>query len=240
MPWDTIYLGCIAFAAGLVQGFSGFGVVLVALPLMALIIDVKIAIPLVLMLGMVVNIILAMQLARNIEIRECLPLIVMSLPGIPIGVYTLKVVGPRPLEMLVGIVILLTVGTFLFLKPGARKLSKGWGWIAGLAAGFLGGSIGAAGPPVIIYTTLQPWAKHKIKSTMVGFFFILGLGIIITHLISGIITPTVWRYWTICVGPLALGVLLGIGLYGRSSATIYQRIAMLLLAILGLLLLLKG
>ena len=240
MPWDTIYLGCIAFAAGLIQGFSGFGVVLVALPLMALIIDVKIAIPLVLILGMVVNIILVMQLARTIEIRECLSLIVMSLPGIPIGVYTLKVVGPRPLEILVGIVILLTVGTFLFLKPGARKLSKGWGWVAGLAAGFLGGSIGAAGPPVIIYTTLQPWAKHKIKSTMVGFFFILGLGIIITHLISGIITPTVWRYWAICVGPLALGVLLGIRLYGRSSATVYQRIAMLLLASLGLLLLLKG
>lgn len=58
MQWDTIYMGCIAFAAGLIQGFSGFGVVLVALPLMMLIVDVKIAIPLVLMLGMVVNIIL--------------------------------------------------------------------------------------------------------------------------------------------------------------------------------------
>ena len=240
MQWDMIYMGCISFAAGLIQGFSGFGVVLVALPLMALIVDVKIAIPLVLMLGMVVNIILAVQLARNIEIRECLPLIVMSLPGIPLGVYTLKAVGTRPLEMLVGVVVLLTVGMFMFLKPGARKLSKGWGWIAGLAAGFLGGSIGAAGPPVVIYTSLQPWAKHKIKSTMVGFFFMIGLGIIVIHLFSGIITPTVWRYWSICLGPLGLGVILGIRLYSRSNVTVYQRVVMLLLAFLGLLLLLKG
>jgi uncharacterized membrane protein YfcA len=234
------YIGCIVFAAGIIQGLSGFGVVLVALPLMALVVDIKIAIPLVLMLGMVVNIILLIQLARHIEIRECLRMTAMSLPGIPLGVYTLKTVGTRPLELMVGVVLLLTVGVLLFLKPGAVKPPKGWGWIAGLAAGFLGGSIGAAGPPVVIYTTLQPWTKHKIKSTMVGFFFVIGLGIIAIHLISGIVTPTVWRYWGICLGPLGLGVLLGIRLYNRSNETVYRRIVMLLLTILGLLLLLKG
>ncbi|MDY6822944.1 MAG: sulfite exporter TauE/SafE family protein [Thermodesulfobacteriota bacterium] len=240
MPWEIIYLCSIAFAAGLVQGFSGFGVVLVSLPLMAFVIDIKIAIPLVLLLGMAINIILVIQLARHIEFRKCLPLLAASLPGIPMGVYTLKAVGTRPLEILVGAMILLTAGTFLFLKPGTRQPARAWGWLAGLAAGFLGGSIGAAGPPVVIYTTLQPWTRHQIKSTMVGYFFTGGLGIIAIQLFSGIITPAVWRYWGLCLIPLVLGVLLGIRLYSQSNETIYQSVAMLMLTLLGFLLLLKG
>ncbi len=50
MP-EIVCLQLIAFAGGLIQGMTGFGVVLVALPLMAFFIDIKTAIPLIVLLG---------------------------------------------------------------------------------------------------------------------------------------------------------------------------------------------
>ena len=239
MPPHIAYLGGIAFIAGLIQGFTGFGVVLVALPLMVLLIDIKTAIPLVLLLGMVINLMLTGQLVRHFETQKWLPLLVAALPGIPLGIWTLKTVGARPLEIMVGVVILLTVAGCLGFKQAGQEHHRFWAWAAGLASGFLGGSIGAAGPPVVIYTALQPWTKEQVKGTMVAFFALSGLGIIGLHLYSGLITATVWRYWAYCLLPLVLGVGLGMRLYSRSNEMVYRRAVLILLAMLGLTMLFK-
>lgn len=236
---EIIYLSAVAFVGGFVQGFTGFGVVLVALPLMVFAIDIKTAIPLMLLLGMMINLILLVQLARHAQIDKWLPLLLGSLPGMPVGLYVLKTIGPRPLELLVGSVILLTVGVSFFTRPLAKEHNRIWAYVAGFGAGFLGGSIGAAGPPVVIYTALQPWTKQQIKATLVVFFFLSGIGIIGMHLFSGLVTRTTWYYWGYCLPSLVLGVFTGIRLYNQSNDTIYRRAVLGLLAVLGVLLLIK-
>ena len=52
------YLGAIMLMAGFIQGFSGFGSVLLSLPLLALFLDVKAAIPLTSMVGVVLTVLL--------------------------------------------------------------------------------------------------------------------------------------------------------------------------------------
>ena len=236
----TLWLCLIAFLAGLIQGLAGFGVMLVALPLMAMLIDIKTAVPLILLLALVMNAILVCQLARHIEAGKWLPLLIASLPGVPVGVYFLKTVEPRWLELLVGaVVIASTAATWLRGTPGA-ELKKPWAWAAGLSAGFLGASIGASGPPVIIYTALQPWSKHQTKATLVTFFTIGGAGILALQFFFDLVTPAVLRNFAYCLLPLLGGVLTGMRLFDRIDETYYKRAVQILLLALGVVMLAKG
>ena len=239
MNIETACLCFISFLAGFIQGLTGFGIMLVALPLMVLFIDIKTAIPLLVLLGFVINIMLLFQLAKYFDKKKWLPLFVTALPGIPIGIYILKNVETRPLEILLGVVILVTATVTWISKNPDKELKKIWGYVAGFIAGLLGGSIGAPGPPVVIYTSLQPWAKQEIKSTMVAFFTLGGIGIIIFYFFNGFFTKEVLHSFQYCVFPLVFGVLAGVFLFNRIDEGIYRRIVHLLLFILGIMMLLK-
>ncbi len=237
---ETLLLCLIAFLGGLVQGLTGFGVILVGLPLMALLIDIKIAIPLNLLLALAVNGILLIQLAGHAEVKKWLPLFLFSLPGIPLGVHFLKSIEPRWLELLVGAVVLaMAAVTRLRRRPG-KELSKAWAVAAGLCAGFLGGGIGAAGPPVIIYVLVQPWEKHAVKSTLVVFFTLVGIGAAGLQFYSGLMTRAVMADFGWCVLPLVCGVLAGIALFNRIDEAGYKRAVHFLLVVLGVMMVIKG
>jgi uncharacterized protein len=237
---ETVYLALIAYLGGLVQGMTGFGVMLVSLPLMALMIDIKTAIPLILMLGLVMNVILVCRLARHVQTRKWLPLLTASLPGVPVGVYILKTVEPQWLELLVGGVIIATAATTWQHGSSKAELKRRWALTAGFIAGFLGASIGAAGPPVIVYTALQPWPKHQIKATLVTFFCISGGLILALQFFSGLVTPEVVHNFIYCLVPLLAGVFTGMRLFDTIDQRLYKRTIYILLFALGAMMLLKG
>jgi uncharacterized membrane protein YfcA len=61
------YLVIIMLMAGFLQGFSGFGSVLLSLPLLALFLDIKTAIPLVALMGVILTIFLFIPLWKDLE-----------------------------------------------------------------------------------------------------------------------------------------------------------------------------
>jgi len=239
MP-EIVYLCLIVFIAGFVQGLTGFGIMMVALPLMVLLIDIKSAIPLIVLLGIVINTMLLFQLAKHIERKKWMPLLLPSLPGIIIGLYILKTVETRVLEIPLGVAILITATAIWLSKGPEKELSKIWAYVAGFIAGLLGGCIGAPGPPVIIYTSLQPWTKQQIKATMVAFFAVGGVGIGAFYYYIGFITTYVLHSFTYCFIPLIAGVLTGVFLFNKIDEKIYRRIVHIALFILGAMMIGKG
>lgn len=239
MP-EVVYIQLIAFLGGFVQGLTGFGVMLVALPLMALLLDIKTAIPLIILLGVVINLMLLRQLRGHFAVKRWLPIIAASYPGIPIGIYIHKTVSQRPLEILVGIVLLVMCANNWFNFRPERPISSLWAPVSGFLAGFLAGSIGASGPPVVIYTSLQPWTKAEIKSTLVAFFMINGIGVFCFYFFHGFFTPRILGLFGWCVLPLMAGVLAGMRLFRRINDRLYRHAVLWLLGLLGILMLCKG
>ena len=239
MPTEIVYLCLIAFLGGFVQGMTGFGVMLFSLPLMVLFIDIKSAVPLIILLGFVINVLLLFQLASFVERKKWMPLWLASLPGIPVGIYVLKTVEPRYLEILLGVVILFTAAAIWVSKNPEKELKNIWAYAAGFTAGLLGGSIGAPGPPIIVYTSLQPWTKQQVKATMVAFFTLGGAGIILFYFFSGFITGQVLLSFQYCVLPLISGVFTGVFLFNRINEHAYRRIIHLVLFVLGAMMLVK-
>ena len=112
-------------------------------------------------------------------------------------------------------------------------------FIGGLVHGLtgFGGCIGATGPPVVIYTSLQPWDKQQIKATIVSFFILTGLGILIFYLFNNLITEQILISFGYSILPLMSGVACGVFIFSRINDTLYKRIIHLLIVVLGILLL---
>jgi uncharacterized protein len=223
----------ITFLAGFTQGLSGFGSILLALPLLTMFLDIKTVIPLVALHGFFSTIILLIELRIHLDWQKVLPLFVGSIPGIPIGVFFLKNMNTDTIQLTMGF-ILLTYALFsLFSRPVIWEMKKAGVSVVGFLAGCLGGALGAAGPPVIVYTSLQPWTKDMIKATLQGFFVASGLVVVLLHALNGLTTMPVLWYFLISMPALTIGTYFGSFFYGRLSETTYKRIMFILLALLG-------
>jgi uncharacterized membrane protein YfcA len=237
---ELFYLGMVAILAGFTQGLSGFGSVLVSLPLLVLFWDVKTAVPLVSLLGLCMTTFLRVQLHAHVHLKRIAPLLIAAVPGMALGAFLLKYVQARYLELLIGI-LLTSFSLYLFIsRPCRKELATGWKWAAGFLSGILGGSTGANGPPVIIYTSLQPWGKDPAKSTVVGYFMIAGIGISSMHAALGLITTEVLRLSAVGFLPAMAGVMAGSHLYGRMDSGAYRKAVTFLLLMMGIYMLVRA
>lgn len=238
--YEAILLSCIAGFGSFTQGLAGVGVVLIALPLMTLVLDVKTVIVLVNLLALSINIVLGAQLFKHMRARHLTPMLLGAVPGIPMGVQVLKAVSAETLQILLGLVLLGYAGYALSGRLVQRETRTVWAYVAGFFGGCLGGAITASGPPIIVYTAMQPWSKDRLKATMIGFFLATTVVITIMHAASGLITPAVLSGYGAAFPGLALGLWGGMRCYGRISDTLYRRIIVYLLLMLGVMLLVRG
>lgn len=213
---------------------------MLSLPLLTLFVDIKIVVPLVALFAMVLTTILLIQLWRHIEWKKVYPLLIGSIFGIPVGVFFLKELDKNIIQIIVGITLISFSFYSLFVKSPNRYIHERWAVFFGFFAGCLGGAITAAGPPVIVYTSLQPWNKDKIKATLQGFFFFSGLAVVFSHAIGGVTTAVVIRYFIISIPLLIGGTYAGSFFYGRIEEEGYKRIILILLALLGAFMLVKS
>lgn len=238
--FDYALMFFIILAAGFVQGLTGFGSVLLSLPLLSLFLDIKTVIPLVSLFALCINASVCYSVRQSLSIRRLAILLLATLPGLPLGAWALKHVMQQYLALFLGTTIILFMGYQFFFRPRAREWKRPWIALTGMLAGFLGGSIGANGPPVIIYATTQPWPKDDIKATLAGYFFAAGIGISSSHLAFGMITDSVALHFLQLLPALALGVLLGVRSYGRLSDHLFRRFTMVLIFALGIMITTKA
>ena len=236
---EVLLLNVIVLMAGFTQGFTGFGSVLIALPLLTLFLDVRLVVPLVTLFSLVINIILFLQVYKQIQFDKVRILLVASLPGIFGGVYILKHFPTVYLELVIGMVLIFFPVYLLKKKAPVKESARGWPLLFGFLSGLLGGSIAASGPPVIIYTSLQPWDKHRIKSTLVGYFLLSTVAVIVVQGANGLITDEVTSWFLAGYPILVVSVLGGSLLFKKVDSGTYRKLMMLLLIGLGCFMVLK-
>jgi len=238
--FETIVIAIIIFAAGFLQGLTGFGFALIALPLLGLLIPIKTIIPLVVILALCISLTLSLQLRRSIRFNNITVLFLATIIGIPVGVYSLKHIPAEILSLALGCLMIAFTSYQLLAKPSPCKLGLPSTITAGFFSGILGGSIGAGGPPVIIYSAIQTWSKDEAKSTLAFYFFISGIIISAFHAYSGLITSDVLNYIAISLPSLTVGVFLGTFAYKHISDHGYRKLATILIFLLGCMMIFKN
>ena len=233
---ELALVGLIALLAGFVQGLSGFGSALVAMPLLLQFLPARLATPFCILMGIVITSMLSLGLRSHLDWKKIGPIFVGCIPGIAVGTYFLKTLDNEMIKRLLGLILIGYSLFKLFFDVRPRRLSRAWGVIAGFMTGAIGAAFSAGGPPTIIYTSLNDWNKDEIKATLSGFFLLTGVLIAAAHAVAGITNRKVLLLFAVGAVPVVAGTRIGSRLYNNLSHKNYLRIIFLLLLMMGILL----
>ena len=229
----AVLAACILFVSTFVRSSLGFGDALVAMPLLALVVGVKTATPVVAFAASTVTIVILLRNWRSVDVRAAWRLILSSLVGIPFGLVLLKYAPEAYVKLLLGVLLILYGLYNLFAPdlPVARGESSAY--VFGFVAGVLGGAYNTNGPPVVIYGALRRWPPENFRATLQGCFLLTGLMILAGHGAAGLWTRQVTWLYLHSLPAILLGVFLGGRLNRRIPREAFGRIVYAALVVLG-------
>jgi uncharacterized membrane protein YfcA len=196
----------VIFVATLIRSAFGFGEALVAVPLLALLMPVEVAVPLAVLLSITVAGVVVVQDWHHIHVRSAGWLLLFTLFGIPVGLLVLTALSESVLKAVLGAVIM----AFALYCLGSRRTlaltSDRLAWLFGFGAGVLGGAYGMNGPPLVVYGALRHWSPAQFRATLQGYFLPASLLGMVGYWLAGLWVPAVTRYYLLSL-PLALAAI---------------------------------
>lgn len=233
-PLTPLFISAVFLLAGFVQGMTGFGSALVAIPLLTLFLDIKSAVPLCILNSLVITTYLSLKMRRNLEYKKVLPLCLAAVPGIILGSTLLKEVDSLIIRRSLGVLLISYSLYSLLVTPKPRKLHSFWSYVAGFSSGAIGAAFSAGGPPTIIYTAMNDWEKDTIKATLSGFFLFNSYLIAGVHAVSGLTSLEVFTSFLLSAPAVLLGTVLGSICYGKIPHSLYLRMIFAFLVLMGI------
>ena len=245
MSFDLTYVlvGLALLLAGFVKGASGMGFPLIATPSVALLLDIRIAITILIIPNLVMDIAQVFRGGFPLEVlRRFGWFSLTTIIGVFLGTKVLVTLPLWALNFCLGVMVLVFVLSnwlrfeFTIDSPLEKKLS----FPAGLISGFLNGMTNAAGPALAIYL-------YSLKLAKVEFIKSIATIFIITKL-SQLIAVSTWNLFNWGTLALSLEVTLFVllGFYGglktqdRINQQNFSRGLLMLLFVIGLTLLLRA
>ncbi|MBT4333936.1 MAG: sulfite exporter TauE/SafE family protein [Candidatus Cloacimonetes bacterium] len=238
---QLVFIGLFIFLfSAILQGLTGFGFSILAVPLITLFISPKIAVPILLIYSMIINIVVLYSARKSVDVKKIWILLVAGIITMPLGTHLLVIMNENLLKIFIGSMILI-FGILLLI--GFRKQFKNEKIAmipVGMLSGILGGSISVSGPPIILFLSNQNVDKNTFRGNLAAYFFILNIFTIPVYYWNGLLTKTVWNYSLTFLPGLLIGVLVGNILSHKITDDHFKKIILILLIFMGALSIISG
>ena len=176
----VLVAGLIMLAGAVVQGMIGYGLNLLAGPLMALLDPALVPVPLLLVACG--NAVLAASRERgHIEWRNVWWALGGRIPGNVLGVAAIALLPARGFNLAVGLSVLVCVG--LSLITWTPKLNRPSLVVAGTASGAFGTTSAIGGPPIALL--YQNSSGPTVRATLGVYFLLSSLSSLVTLMVVG-------------------------------------------------------
>ena len=223
------------FLAGLVNGISGMGAAMVALPFLTVFMTPQEFVPISCIVVTVISANMAWNYRHDCKISMLKALFIGTVPGSFVGLALLIFISPRSLQLLIGFVLLLFVLWQLTKKISFKKnketLAKGV--TAGFCAGIMTTAISFGNPPIGIYTLHLGWGHHESVGTMNMFSTGAYALACIIQAMGGLYHIEILKYALFGIPAAMFGIFCSIPIARRINAEVFRKILLLVIAISG-------
>lgn len=230
--WILVFL--VVLCGNIVQGVTGFGGALVSGPLLAIFLDPRLVVVVLLVTGVSNLAFIAYHTRRHVVAKRLLPLVMMAVLGIPIGSYLLMIVSSLAASVLIAM-ISITFSSLLLLGYSRRfNREVTAAYCFGFISGIFTATAGMGGPPIVIFLANQGWPKEVLRATVACLFLITGTLCLTSHLFTGVTTVKRLLVGGSLIPAGILGFYLGNALFPKISSALLIKLALLIILLSGL------
>ncbi|VAW02549.1 Integral membrane protein [hydrothermal vent metagenome] len=225
-------------------GFAG-GLGTLAVPLLALMVDPRVAAAIMLPILCTMDIFTAWRYRRDWDMKTLKILLPGALVGIVIGGLTFSIMNADTIRVIVGAMAIYFVGNYWFVQRRNRKVEPHGhnslkGGLLGAASGFTSFIAHAGGPPLSQYLFPLRLDKTVLVGTSVMFFIIVNYVKLIPYAWLGQLSLENLRMSLYLLPFAPVGVWLGIWMHNRVSNVLFYVICYGLLFLVGIKLFVEG
>lgn len=240
-PW--IWVGLCILIAYTIEAVTGFGSLVIALSLAALVLPLPEVMPVLVPLSVLMSGFLAWRNRQHIDWRLLLRMILpLMLSGTLVGYLVHTGLDDQLLKLLFGLLIVWFAGRELWRLARGVVAQAHPAWLSRaltFAAGITHGLFASGGPLLVYAMAGTPLDKSRLRATMLSVWFTLNASLSTLFLFQGSLVPALSRTVTY-VPLLVIGVLLGEWLHHRVNETRFRQIVYGLLTVTGALLILNA
>ena len=232
MTTELVCIVLIMSLAGFIRSAFSFGDALFAMPLLALVLPVTAAAPLMALVALLIAIVILAREWTALDFRSAAALIISGMIGIPIGVFLLALIDPRIVKCGLGMTVVL-FSVWSLWKPDLFLLKTDLtAPVFGVLAGLLGGAYNTSGPPLVIYSALRRWPVARFRATLQVYCLFSSTCILLSHGVAGHLDRDTLFRFGVSVPLVVLATMLGQKLTSRLATDRFVRMVHVLLIIL--------
>ena len=235
----------MVFITHALEGITGFGCTVLALPFMCWLVGPHTAVPVLVVLAWMLAGLVIVAARRRIVWREFGLVVLYALPGLPLGMVLYRYLPEK------GLMLLLSV---FMIVVGARGLARHWirhagvttqrtpSWrhrLALFGGGIVQGAVGSGGPLVVIYAARALTDKSIFRVTLCMLWFSLNSILIASWLADGTMfrKPEILRVLAITIPFMLAGLWMGDRLHHRVNERHFRIGIYAILALCGMVML---
>lgn len=238
---DTTWLSTaiVVLLASALQATTGFGFAVISIPLLILFRDPHSAVIINTMLACFTSTISAFRLWQKADLRVIRTLIFGAITGFPIGTYVVQFFDVQFFKLFISITILL----FIVLLCAKRKLisiDQSGTFITGWISGFLTGTVGIPGPPIVLFLAAQESKKDVFRSTTLVYFSFVYTVALTSFFLFEQFSPDLLIEGFTLIPVVFCGMLLGTYIFERVSQKMFSQLTIFILIFAALYSLFSG
>ena len=220
-----------ALAGGFVNGLTGFGTAMTALPIWAHALLPTLASPLAVACSVAGQLQTLPAIWHAIDFRRLLSFVAGGVLGVPLGVMLLPRIEVALFKATIGALL---VASCAFLLLYRRR--GGWNGggrpadaAVGFAGGILGGLAGLSGMLPTLWAELRGWEKDARRAVFQGFNLSILAFALASHGVAGFLSAELGRVLLMALPATIAGAWMGRRLYGRLDTAAFGRVVLVLL-----------
>lgn len=219
----------VALVAGIVRGFSGFGLSALVMAALALLIPPIALIPVCFLLEAVSGAVMFRGGLVNADRKLVLRLVVASALGVPMGLAATHNLPPET-SSLVALVLILFLATLQLFKASPAFLRSTWGvYLAGLLSGVVTGLASIGGMVIALYVLSLHASAREVRASLILYLFV-SMAVSAFWLVStGTLDMLAFKRGLLLAPFVVAGILVGTWLFRPSLEPFYKRFCLFML-----------
>ncbi|MCP4216442.1 MAG: sulfite exporter TauE/SafE family protein [bacterium] len=174
---EILKIGGVMMLGCLVQGSSGFGFGLFAIPLLLFFgFDLASTVTMVIIGSAIQKVTAVHYLKDELDWKAMIPFMIAGFAALPLGIYAMfKVSGmaQSPVKGIIGgLVLVMLLLRWLGSIKSRETVPKVWSYVAGFFSGLLNGFANIGGPPLVLWILAHQWSNKKMRATAIAFALI--------------------------------------------------------------------